>query len=165
MTRGEILAMKPGPELNALVAEKVMGWIALPYPTKEDPLGNIWLHEQEGIKGLPWTGYISNSIYGFCGNLQDLLEDGSLIVATDVPGKVWEPSINWGAAGQVVEVMQKPPYSYECYLSSQSWGWDCTFSNPGDKGGAVHGDNPETPMTVPEAISKAALLAVLEATQ
>lgn len=125
MTRDEILALEPGPELEAAVARDV-----LDEPFRRPSHGPCY--------GCTTCGQYFDEC--LCGLSEDM-----------------------NMAWLVVEVMQKPPYSHECYLSSQSWGWDCIFSNPGDKGGSAHGDSPETPMTAPEAVCKAALLAVMEA--
>jgi hypothetical protein len=107
--RDEILAMEPGRELDALVAEKVMG-----------------------LKSIA-----PNS-------------------AMDGEYPVWIPaySIDIAAAWQVVERMGR---TWDMYLSRHYSGrWTCTFDR--------HGNYLETTVkagSAPEAICKAALLAVM----
>ncbi len=68
MNREEILAMKPGPELDALVAKKVMGWIEMDEPEStrllyrmpkwySTHIGPAWLvveQLKDRFRGIEW---------------------------------------------------------------------------------------------------------------
>jgi len=149
----EILAMEPGPELNALVAVEVMEWIFHPYPAKDAREG-VWLNRQEGFAELQWTGYITGHIYGFRGDMHTRLEDSSVLTSCSVPGKIWEPSSDWGMMGQTVSKMRE--HEKKVVLE----GWIGTtesvatfFDTRGRRSGHAMGDS------APEAVSKAALIA------
>lgn len=84
MTKAEILALQPGRELDALVAEKVMGW---------PPIGEgepYRLHQHRG-------GVIANGI-------PQRFNSGVIPLT-------WQPSTDIAAAWQVVEAM-RPEYGF-----------------------------------------------------
>jgi len=138
MTRDEILAMEPGRELDVLVAEEVMG-----FDVVEDPESAICGGSR--VSGGLWV-IIERDYHEWGHNV--------------VPPEPY--STTWRSMGQVVEKMLSLE-AFECYLQSQTYGWYCSFQHPGNRGGQANGDCAETPMQAPEAICKAALLAVMEA--
>lgn len=139
MTRDEILALKPGRELDALVAEKVMGWCVTPDEFKYDPDNDVEVSyaTSEPPEDLP-EGYpeglraITGTIR--CHRLPDFSTDIS--AAWEVVGKLREmgggPDIRWDDADR----------RWWCEVD-KVWGW-------------------ATGETAPEAICKVALLAVME---
>jgi len=116
MTRDEVLAMKPGRELDALVAEKVMGWKAVQVFDLKDTDGTN----------------IANGITPY-----------------NIGQRVPHYSTDIASAWEVVEEMQNNE-------------WDFTLKNHKRKYEAIFGTlyNAFAP-TAPEAICKAALLAVM----
>ena len=111
-------------ELDNMVAENVMGWTLHPYP-EEDSESGVWLHKQEGFSELQWTGYISNAIHGFSGDIHSALEDGGVLTIANVPGKVWKPSVDWDSAEKVIEKMQawgRTAAGYSCRWKIESSG-------------------------------------------
>lgn len=120
MTRDEILALKPGRELDALVAEKVMGWTyGHPCPEGMDCLH--WVDEKGEVRDYKPPQY-----------------------STDISA-AWEVFEKNGYYGNVSYM----GVEYVCTLWSK---WD-------DEGLGV--DVTATGNTAPEAICKAALLAVI----
>ncbi|WP_199614694.1 BC1872 family protein [Paenibacillus alkalitolerans] len=117
MNREEILAMKPGRELNTLIAEKVMGWKIQSY----DDLPDV----------TPEPDWVSENVV-FCSMSE------------------WEPSTDISAAWEVLEKSRK---SGEVSMWTDKNGkWACEI------GYWIYDDCDN----VPEAICKAALLAVME---
>ena len=131
MTRDEVLALKPGRESDALIAEKVMGWkirreIVLTYGS--NPLATFrTLYTVTDGRGIDWSP------------TYDL--DG-----VDLP----RYSTDIGAAWEVVEKVDIVEIS-KSYRAGGEWYWsvfvngNCTYAK-----------------SVPEAICKAALLAVMD---
>ena len=78
MTRDEILAMEAGPELDALVAEKVMGWQL----TSAYQLGPAWARD------IPWGELVLKNAVAYYAH-------------------EWGPSTDIAPAWKVVEKMHK----------------------------------------------------------
>lgn len=130
LTRKKILAMKPGIELDALVAEKVMGW-----RYKETVYsGGAVLSPAQWIKPNGWP--------------VDIVPHYS----TDI-----------SAAWEVVEKMSKTHFSEMAMteLEDGTWGWMARFIRVLNEPYTVKGYR-ATAKTAPEAICKAALLAVID---
>lgn len=62
MTRDEVLAMKPGRELDALVAEKVMGWRMKTFPGGGGGF-TAWVDENEKVMKLISNSTMSETCY------------------------------------------------------------------------------------------------------
>ena len=62
MTRDEVLAMKPGRELDALVAEKVMGWRKKTFPGGGGGF-TAWVDENEKVMKLISNSTMSETCY------------------------------------------------------------------------------------------------------
>lgn len=78
MTRDEILQLEPGPELDRLVAERVMGWHREPYRNEKFP--RIIAQWKDA--------------------------NGEVMVSENIDGSLgWSPSIDIVAAWEVVEVL------------------------------------------------------------
>ncbi len=119
MDRAEILAMKPGPELDALVAEQVLG---------------LCVHEWEKDARAVWH-------CGKCG-------EWSAYLPPWPPQDPYSQIILYG--WQVVEKMHKDGYGVRLSDKSGATGsWWCYIGDAGAQG-----------QDAPEAISKAALLAM-----
>jgi len=147
LTSDEILAMKPGKELDALVAEKVMGW--------------TWAETDSGLEGLfppqefAIHGFKPIHIFNDLGHLHGMPE-----YSTDIT-EAWE----------VIDAMQTEGWAH-CVNSVQNHNYPqgirhCCFSRPKD-----HIQEVDVPYissedkvfihghakTTPDAICKAALL-------
>jgi len=62
MTRNEILALKPGRELDALIAEKVMGWRKKTFPGGGGGF-TAWVDENEKVMKLISNSTMSETCY------------------------------------------------------------------------------------------------------
>ena len=120
MTRDEVLAMKPGRELDALVAEKVMGWEYFP---------------AQATGMFVRLGYFFDPVSGEAHHH-------------------WSPSTDISAAWEVVEKMSEQWPQYQ--LAKIEDGWSVMWGFDG------YGWPEATGKTAPEAICKAALLAVMD---
>ena len=136
MTRDEILAMEPGRELDALVAERVMG---KPKPTVIPRSDEKFLET--------WDDWGGAWLARFKGD-NEIGQYYALPFSTNI-SKAWE----------VVEKMQELGCMIELdryYPGENSGLWTCLFCAGSELCGRA-----EVP-TAPEAICKAALLAVME---
>lgn len=127
----QISAMKPGRELDALVAEKVMGW-------------EIWNGQWSDKQTKELTGY-------------------------DVGRFSFNPSSNISAAWEVVEKVAVIPFSIsKIYTRYGGHGWSVNWCLEGydcdNCDNDCHKECEINAKTAPEAICKAALLAVMACT-
>ena len=95
MTRKEILALKPGPELDGLLAEKLLGWQRHPH--------DAWWVRQHA-DGITYMGRITDSDDYY-----------------DHP-PAWSPSRNLGDCDVLLEELQRRvqifSLSYNCFVSA-----------------------------------------------
>jgi len=147
MTRKEIIRLKPGPELDRLVAEKVMGWIE----PADAEMPRVWLRWEEGEKRYVWAGWWIEE--------PPKDEDGNIPSAWLLAGnKKWSPSTDIAAAWEVVERL-----SSRCFIQIHNQVasfmplWNVSFESREDMKflGSANAE------TVPLAICRAAL-AVME---
>ncbi|TGE35902.1 hypothetical protein E4K67_22560 [Desulfosporosinus fructosivorans] len=152
MTRDEILAMVPGRELDALVAEKVFGWTGRKTVYRWDDRKK---HERPLI--IFTDGDRKNA-----DNYTPYVDNNGTKINYSEPHKVFIPpcySTDISVAWDVVEKMCKGR-SYEISSSFQDEydvgdvGWLITWGNMGSPG-----QEEIWAPTIPEAICKAALLA------
>ena len=134
MTRDEILALKPGRELDALVAEKVMGWRKKTFPGGGGGY-TAWVDENKKAMKL-----ISNFT----------------MIETCYRCDYFRPSTDIAAAWEVVEKMlERGGCEIGCYGSKSGGKWfEVNVIT-------MNGEVKVTAHTAPEAICKAALLAVI----
>jgi hypothetical protein len=142
MTREEILAMQPGRELDARVAENVMGYKFVQEGS------TLWKED------APFPFLMYNEEFGYC--LYEKYEDGW-------PFTTFNPSTDISAAWEVVEkIGNNAEWMLYRLGHTDEEGilkYNCTFLQ------VFSGFSPSAKgITAPEAICKAALLAVLEAT-
>ena len=140
MTREEILALEPGPELDRLVAERVMGWKAW-----RNSVPHHWAREEQGV--LVPTGWTING-------------------ETNC-GPVWSPSTDIVAALEaLLHVMEA--HGYDVMIESVSYVETATETNgiawmvvldPFDR--ARDQVKAESSHSLPLAICRAVLLAVM----
>jgi hypothetical protein len=152
MTHDEIMTMEAGSEMDALVAEKVMGWTVYAI---EGTNGAAWLEPREGFIEGQWTGYLSKHIQGFTGNINTRLDDGGTL-SINVHGTVWAPSKKIADAWRVMERLNNTGYWIKLNNSAtQKAIWRCEIVPPGYDATHTWAD------TAPLAICRAALLAVM----
>jgi len=150
----DIDQMEAGPELDALVVEKVMGW------RWDEDWGCLIPPEQTAKPSEMWTDWQkewdaeTRSYEVYREPVRENLVSG--IVYSGDSSKIITPrySTDIAAAWEVALRMIRVPYSYEFYLCQQTDGWDVSFQHPGDKGGQAHGE------TASLAVCRAALKAV-----
>ena len=131
MTRDEIITMKPGRELDALVAEKVMGWRKKTFPGGGGGF-TAWVDENEKVMKL-----ISNSTMSeTCYRCDYFRPSTDIAAAWEVVGKFF-----W------VQVTANPPHIWKATVITSPANGSVTATAKG--------------FTAPEAICKAALLAVM----
>jgi len=151
--------MQAGRELDALVAEKVMGW---KLESIIDDSGHftgsvMWLEPRDGFAGLEWTGYVSEELPEFSAELRCMNGFGGMTVVT-APGIEWNPSGRMSHAWRVAERLGNKIVMRGPGATDMEWGaagydrWVAEF----DGRGVAQAD------TVPLAICRAALKAVLE---
>lgn len=149
MTRDEVLAMKPGPSLNLLVAEKVLGWIAweekrgeytyvvFQRPGEHEPYRKMKGREteKERYRKIPFSE----------------IDRNKHIVAGE---KDWSTDISaaWEVAEKVFDSLSFR-IGREGYTVNESGMWECQIGGLNQSIKA---------RTAPEAICKAALLAVMD---
>ena len=132
LTREEIMNMKPGRELDALAAEKVMGWRKKTFPGGGGGF-TAWVDENEKVMKLISNSTMSETCYR-C--------------------DYFRPSTDIAAAWEVVEKMSEQWPQYQ--LAKIEDGWSVMWGFDG------YGWPEATGKTAPEAICKAALLAVMD---
>ena len=147
MSRDEILNMPAGRQLDALIAEKVMGWEAI----RVDYFGEDSSPRQNELE--EWMAK----------NELDSIGDYFIDVDKNfwVEDNDWQPSTDIHAAWEVVEKMRNN--KYEPCVNGECWTpiehrmglWQADFQN----GGPCHSARADT---APLAICRAALLAAME---
>ena len=134
MTREEILKMGAGPELNTLVAEKVMRWKHIstrtPYRTVRDDGGCI-------MGGVPQ------------------------IFSVGLIPETWRPSLEISDAWAVVEKLRKMDFCCIDVYSDHYYAWECRMRRLEDSHKGPWRINSFSCDTAPLAICRAALLAVI----
>lgn len=128
--------LKPGPELDALVAEKVMGWKRIK-KLHGKPLADGWVGFHDG----EWIRWTSNPESAY----------------EDYTPSIFSPSTSIADAWQVVEKM-RGFWKVEAYPFCRQ-PWTATYTPP--NGPAVPGGT-ATAGTAPHAICLAALRAVMK---
>lgn len=122
MTREEILALEPGPELDRLIAERVMGW-----KLESDPeLPRAWLrYDSEQAKWV-WAGWWAEEP-----PIEKDPDTGEEYVPTAwllAGSKVWSPSRDIAAAWEVVEKLLDHGFSVDLYSRSRGR-WEVVLSD------------------------------------
>ena len=144
LTLEQILAMEPGPKLNAAVAVNVMEWSTIELNGVE-----YWQRPRE-------PGEHGAGFYFFTGYMvqlpthPDFMHEYNGVLYGNYG--VYSPSTDWTAMGLVVEKMIDGARMFELCWDGPRDGWSCHFTGIGFVVGR----------TAPEAASKAALLAVME---
>lgn len=144
MTREEILALKPGSEMDALVAEKVMGW---PFRFHH------WAHRGDGTADFEKLDDPANYP---CWNRDS---EGAIHVwrGPNLDGKPWSPSTDIAAAMEVVDHFP-PEYNWTLIRCASEGDpeWSGALTSYGKGMGIAFGGG------WPEAICKASLLVLVQ---
>jgi len=157
MTRAEILRLEPGPELDQLVAERVMGW-HLP----DDPeLPKAWMKKDpESRTGEVWVGWWAEEppVEKDPDTLEEYIPSAWLLAGH----KIWSPSTDIAAAWEVVKKMLDSGWGCEIYSPNNPYAledidkWVVVFAK------SELLDYRAKASSAPLAICRAALLAVME---
>ena len=137
LTREQVLAMEPGRELDELIITRVLGLQIV----NHEEVTYDWVDSPENYPYVS-RGSLSKT------NLMKWLEP-------DEDGFIIEPSTDFSAAWEVVSVMRKKNWNFVASTEGEDWEatfyWDANRTGFEAKG-----------VGAPEAICKAALLAVLD---
>ena len=141
MTREEVLNMPAGREMDALIAEKIWGFVENPNNTASVSNVWFWVHPKDGVLiGIPF-------------------DIGGKIENTEIYDHQWErfcPSTDIADAWKVVNRLEL--FSKYCFYGSDA---DELWTVHSWKYGKPHFTGIES-RTAPLAICRAALLAVME---
>ncbi len=151
MTKDDILSMKPGPELNTLMATKVMCWKRM---ACDDYFRMETGKESKARFNHVLTNYWHDSEGKECANAVD--DDGDYYACGCGCNDAWSPSTNIADAWPIMEWLVQDEYEPQL-ISGESWDETWTIGIPitDEPFCRIQGK------TAPEAICKAALIAVL----
>jgi len=91
-------------DLCGQVATRVMGWTE---HSVEDTDVVMWLEEREGFVNLQWTGYLSEILPGFSGDIHTRTDDGGVLSVSDYQSDVWKPDESIKNAWKMEAVIQE----------------------------------------------------------